>query len=143
MPRRDRLWFDVVEIRRTARHRPGVPVFELPARDQHHRVLGVRAFVGGDEIGRDELRATGRSGEAIYEDHRVAWIAFFDTWIRDRRLLFEPFTRVACDRVPREAGDRVHAQSHLVEHLTGMRVLPVESDAPGELDDQPEILSRV
>src|SRR4026207_647259 len=125
MPRRDRLWFDVVEIRRTARHRPGVPVFELPARDQHHRVLGVRAFVGGDEIGRDELRATGRSGEAIYEDHRAAWIAFFDTWVRARRLPCEPFPRDACDRV--------HAQSHLVEHLTGMRVLPVESDAPGEL----------
>ena len=57
MHRGDRLGLDVVERRRAARHRPGVPVLELTAGDEHHRVLGVGALGGGDRIRRHELAA--------------------------------------------------------------------------------------
>ena len=39
--RRDRLRLDVIEGPTAARHRSGMPVFELPAGDEHHRVFGV------------------------------------------------------------------------------------------------------
>ena len=42
--------------RRAPRHAAGVPVLELAAGDQHHRVLGIGALVGRDDVGRHEPR---------------------------------------------------------------------------------------
>ena len=72
MYRRHRLRLNGVERRGAARHRSGMPVFELAAGDQHHRILGVRPLRRGDEVGGNELGAPRFRREVLNEHHRVA-----------------------------------------------------------------------
>ena len=103
MNRRHRLRLDVVEVRRAARHGPGVPVFELAAGDEHHRILRVRPLRRGDQVGGNEFGAPRWRREVLDKHHRVARIAFFHARIGDRRL--------ALEAVPGDAGDRIHARA--------------------------------
>ena len=70
-------------------------------------------------------------GNVRHEHRRLARIAFLLARIGHRGL--------ALEAIPRDAGDRVHARAHLVEHLARMRVIPVQAHAARQLVDDPEI----
>ena len=131
MHRHDRLGLDCIQHAGAAGHRAGMPVLELPAGDEHHRVLGVGPLVGGNEVGRHELRAPGGGREMRLEHHRLARIAFVLARIGHRGI--------ALQALPRDALDGVHAAAHLVEHLFGTFVLPVQPQPARELDEDPEV----
>src|SRR6185369_8776460 len=110
----------------------GVPVFELTAGDQHHRVLRVRALVGRNDVGWHEAGAAGFAREVLDEYDGLSRVAFLHARVGDDMLPLQP--------VPRDAGDAGHGVAHLVEHFAHVLVLPVEADAARDLLDDPEVL---
>ena len=135
MHQRHRIRLDRVEHRGAARHAAGVPVFELAAGDQHHRVLGVGALVGRDDIGRYEARAARLAREGLGEHHRLARVALLHARIGHRML--------ALQALPRDAADARHRVAHLVEHFRHVAVLPVEAKLLRHLLDDPQVLLGV
>src|SRR5260221_12099645 len=87
---RDGLRLDVVEHGRATRHRAGVPVFELPARDKHHRVAVVRAFVGRNQVRGYELAAARGRGEMRAEYNGFSRVALLLARVGYRGLALEP-----------------------------------------------------
>ena len=75
MHQRHRIGLECVEHGGAPRHAAGVPVFELTAGDQHHRVVGIGSFVGRDDVGRHEARPAAFAREVFGEDDRVARVA--------------------------------------------------------------------
>ena len=49
-----------------------MPVLELAAGDQDHRVVGIRPLVGGNDVSRDEARLAAFAREGLGEDDRLA-----------------------------------------------------------------------
>src|SRR5205814_8530973 len=115
---------------RAARHRAGVPVLELAACDEHHRIVIVRALRRRDQVRGNELAAARGRREMRDEYDGLARVAFFLARISDGGL--------ALEALPGDSRDRVHALAHLVEHFARMRVVPGKSHAPGELVDEPD-----
>ena len=84
MHRDHRLRLDRVEHRGAARHRARVPVLELPAGDEHERILGVGPLVGGDDVGGHELAAPVLGREVLGEHDRLPGIVLGAARIGDR-----------------------------------------------------------
>jgi hypothetical protein len=103
------------------------PVLELPAHDTIGSASGRRPVM----IGRHELR--GHPAWGVLDEHGLA---------RTPPTRHGRHRGFAFEAIPGDAGDRVHARPHLVEHLARMRVVPVEANAAAELVQQPEIFFR-
>jgi hypothetical protein len=97
---RGRVGLDRVEHAGAPGHAAGVPVLELAAGDQHHRVLGIGALVGGQDVGRHEARPAVLAREVVGEDHRLAGVALVPAGVDDRMLALQP--------LPGDAGDAGH-----------------------------------
>src|SRR5205814_8647529 len=133
MDRGDGLGFDRVERCGSARHRSGMPVFQLSAGEKHRRIVRIGTLRGWNEIRRYEPAAAIRGWETLDKHDRVAGVAFFEAGICHGRLSLEAF--------PCDAGDGIHAGPHFGEYVTRVRVLPIQSEALSQLREQPEILS--
>src|SRR5437773_11987362 len=98
-----------------------MPVFKLPARYKHHRILIVRALRRRDQVRGNELAAARGCGEMRDEYDGLARVAFFLARISDGGL--------ALEALPGDPRDRVHALPHLVQHFARMRVAPGSAQA--------------
>ena len=135
MDQGDRIGLQGIERGRASGHAAGVPVLELAAGDQHHRIVGVGALVGGNDVGRNEAAPAGFAREAVDEDDRIARVAFVAARVGHRVLALEP--------LPGDAGDVRHRVPHLVEDLRHRLIVPVEAELTRHLLDDPEVLARV
>ena len=86
----DRLGLELVEHARAPGHRAGVPVLELPAGGQDHRVFVVGHLGRRHDRRRDQLAAAGGGREAVAEDDLVAGLVLGVAGIGHRALALEP-----------------------------------------------------
>src|SRR5262249_20429082 len=100
-----------------------------------HRIFVIGALGRSDEIGRHKLAEACRSGEASREHYGLPRVALLFAWISNGRFAFES--------IPRDTGDRIHALPHFLEHLSGVGIVPVQSNTACDLIDDPEIGARI
>ena len=131
----NRVGFNSVQHSGAARHAAGVPVFELPACDQDHGVIGVRAFVGRNDVGRHKACASCLTRKTVNEDHRLTRVTFMDTGVGHSVLAVQPF--------PCDAANTWHGVAHLIKDFAHMLVLPVQTESLADLLNDPQVLPGV
>ena len=112
-----------------------MPVLELTAGGEDHRVLVVRLLVGGNDTGGYELRAPVRRRKAVAEDDIVSGAIRCVAGIGDGAL--------ALQALPCNVVQRWHDGLHLGEYVAHVLEPPVDADSPRELLDDPPVLTRV
>src|SRR4029077_13657073 len=104
-------------------------------RDQDHRVLGVRALVGGNDVGGYEFCPPRGRWERLDEHHRIAGIALLHARIGDAVLGLQALLR--------DAADARHGVTHLVEygrHRALARAIgPGQTELARQIDDDLQI----
>ena len=110
--------FNSVENTRSTGHSPGVPVLQLPARDQHKRIILVWFFVGRFEVSRHKSSTTVCGRETFFENHTLTRIGRFLTWIGYAVLTFQSF--------PGHAGNTWHCITHFIKNIANIGVFPFQ-----------------
>ena len=82
-----------------------MPMFELPARGQDHRIIGIWHIIGGNQICWGKARAPIQPREAITKDDGLARICGRERWVGNRILVFET--------LPADIVKGFHGQLHL------------------------------
>src|SRR2546428_304690 len=85
MERGYRFGLDGIEHAGAARNGAGMPVLELAAGDEHHRIIPVGLLGGANEVRRDEFCAAGGGGGMRLEHDRLAGISLVLARLANRR----------------------------------------------------------
>ena len=115
----DRIRLNGIEHRRAPRHAAGVPMLQLPPGNEHHRVFGIGAFIGANDVSGHKTRTTPFTRKVIDEHDGLAGIAFFGAWIS--HCVFTLQT------IPGDAADAWHGVPHFVKHFGHVTIVPVEA----------------
>src|SRR3984957_19525052 len=134
-----RIRLNGIQHPRAARHAAGMPMLELAAGDQHHRILVVGPLIGRNDVGGHESRFAGGCRKRVDEHHGVPGIPFLFAGVCDAVFRLQTF--------PGDAADAGHGVPHLVEHLRNRllsrTVGPLEAELAREIDDDLQILTRL
>ena len=108
-----------------------MPVLQLPAGDQHRRELVIDGFVRRQRQGGRELPSPGGGREARAEHDVQPGRVVGRAGIGDRVLALDP--------LPVDVVEGLHAALHFGKHVARVVVVPAESEAPGDLLDDPPV----
>ena len=118
------------------RHAAGMPVLQLAPGDQHERVVGIRALVGGNDVGRHQVHAAIGRVKVLQKDSGRAGVIGAQA-----RVSHAGFTLQALPGDAPNAG--VHGLAHFFinsRHTAVVtHVVPVQAHAPGHLLNDPQI----
>ncbi len=103
------LWLHRIQNLGPPRHRPGVPMLQLPSRGQNHRIVGIGRLVGRNHLGGGEFCAVILAREPVGKDYRLTRIGGGERRIGHRAFGFQP--------VPSDVVERFHQQAHFGKNL--------------------------